>query len=72
MGLKGNLYFRDEPQNPARLFKDRPTATGVSKAIETGIRTVTIASVVNAISPPKPMRLKGDSITLSFRFIGST
>ncbi|MCW4019786.1 MAG: threonine synthase [Candidatus Bathyarchaeota archaeon] len=46
-GLK-NLYVKDETRNPTGSFKDRPTTVSVTKAVEFGIKTLTVASSGNA------------------------
>ena len=47
IGLK-NLYLKDETRNPTGSFKDRSMTVGVTKALEFGVDTVTIASSGNA------------------------
>jgi threonine synthase len=39
---------KDETRNPTGSFKDRPTCVAISKAIELGVETVTVASSGNA------------------------
>lgn len=43
-----SVMVKDETRNPTGSFKDRPTCVGISKAIELGVETVTIASSGNA------------------------
>lgn len=47
LGLN-HLYMKDEARNPTGSFKDRPMTVGVSKAVELGAKTLTIASSGNA------------------------
>jgi len=47
LGLK-KLYLKDETRNPTGSFKDRSMTVGVSKAVEFGVATTTIASSGNA------------------------
>ena len=47
LGVK-NLFMKDEARNPSGSFKDRPLTVGVSKAVEFGVKTLTIASSGNA------------------------
>ena len=47
LGTK-NLFMKDESRNPSGSFKDRPLTVGVSKAVEFGVKTLTIASSGNA------------------------
>lgn len=47
LGLK-DLYLKDETRNPTGSFKDRSMTVGVSKALEFGVTTMTIASSGNA------------------------
>lgn len=43
-----NIFIKNETCNPTGSFKDRPTSVGISKAIELGSKTVSIASSGNA------------------------
>lgn len=47
LGIK-YLYMKDEARNPSGSFKDRPMTVGVSKAVEFGVKTLSIASSGNA------------------------
>jgi len=47
LGMK-HLYMKDEARNPTGSFKDRPMTVGVSKAVELGVKTLSIASSGNA------------------------
>jgi threonine synthase len=47
LGLK-KLYLKDETRSPTGSFKDRSMTVGVSKAVEFGVASTTIASSGNA------------------------
>jgi len=47
LGFK-NLYVKDETKNPTGSFKDRGMTVAISKAVEFGATTVSIASTGNA------------------------
>ena len=47
LGLK-RLYVKDETRNPTGSFKDRCSAVSISKALESSVNTVAIASSGNA------------------------
>ncbi|MFQ5653042.1 MAG: threonine synthase [bacterium] len=48
-GVKA-IWIKDDGRNPTASFKDRASAVGVVKALETGAQTVTAASTGNAAS----------------------
>jgi threonine synthase len=45
-----NLYIKDDGRNPTASFKDRASAVGVVKALESGNETIACASTGNAAS----------------------
>jgi threonine synthase len=48
LGLKGELYIKDESQNPTQSFKARGMAAAVSMALELGVRRLAVPSAGNA------------------------
>ena len=48
LGLKGELYIKDESQNPTQSFKARGMSAAVSMALELGARALAVPSAGNA------------------------
>jgi threonine synthase len=48
LGLKGELYIKDESQNPTQSFKARGMSAAVSMALELGARKLAVPSAGNA------------------------
>jgi threonine synthase len=48
LGWGGELYVKDESMNPTASFKARGMAVAISRAVELGVRAVTVPSAGNA------------------------
>lgn len=48
LSMKGDLFIKDESQNPTQSFKARGMATAVSMALELGVKKLAVPSAGNA------------------------
>ncbi|PNS42314.1 pyridoxal-phosphate dependent enzyme [Mesotoga sp. B105.6.4] len=48
LGFSGRLFLKDETQNRAGTYKDRPATLEVTKVLESGVEAIDVASDGNA------------------------